>query len=365
MGDRILYHFVQDREPVMEKEHDKITTSPETEIQTPSVGSTPKKKKRRRFFLPVLLALLCLGTLGIHRFYLARPVGSGPAGPTVARGPFERIWSERKILLLGMGDSITAGFGMEKGYGYVDWMTDNPPDEFPEMQGICLRKVLPNIEVRNISISGSNSIEHRNWIDTKLDEQPEDVFGLIVFTTGGNDLIHFYGQRPPKEGAMYGATFEQARPWIDHFEKRLDEMLDGIRRKFPGGCAIFLADIYDPSDGIGDPASAMLPDWKDCLQILAEYNRILRNAAQKHDHVFHVPLHATFLGHGTHCTQFWRKNYRWDDPTYWFGQNLEDPNVRGFDAIRRIFLIEIAEAARQGVFDERTAGQDSSADVSP
>lgn len=311
----------------------------------------PSPRKKKRYALFIVIPLLCALAGAVYWFYLARPEGSGPAGPAVPRESFENVWSERKILVLGLGDSITAGFGMDKGYGYVDRMVDNPPDEFSDMRDICLRKVLPDIRVRNISLSGSNSIEHRNMIDTKLERQPDDLFGLVVFTTGGNDLIHYYGQRPPKEGAMYGATLEQARPWIGNFERRLDEMLEAVKRKFPGGCAIFLADIYDPSDGIGDPASAMLPPWRDCLEILAEYNGILRKAAEKHDHVYHVPLHATFLGHGTHATQIWRKNYRWGDPTYWFGRNLEDPNIRGFDAIRRIFLIEIVKATQEGLFD--------------
>jgi len=54
-------------------------------------------------------------------------------------------------------------------------------------------------------------------------------------------------------------------------------------------------------------------------------------------------VHAAFLGHGTHCKQFWRKYYCWEDPSYWFGESLEAPNIRGFDAVRRIFLIEIAK----------------------
>ncbi len=49
-------------------------------------------------------------------------------------------------------------------------------------------------------------------------------------TTGGNDLIHNYGRSPPREGAMYGATFEQARPWIENFDKRLGEMIEADRR---------------------------------------------------------------------------------------------------------------------------------------
>ena len=303
-------------------------------------------RKRRRYLLWIVLPCLVFVALGYYWFYLARPVGSGAAGPSVPRERFQQVWSERKILLLAMGDSITAGFGMGKGYGYVDRMLDNPPDEFDDMNGICLRKVLPNITLWNIAVSGSTSLQHQDYIDTKLEAQPDDVFGLVVMTTGGNDLIHFYGQRPPKEDAMYGATFEQARPWIDNFRNRLDEMIERTTQKFPGGCVIFLADIYDPSDGVGDPASAFLPPWPDCMKILAEYNDILRKAAEKHHNVVPVPLHAAFLGHGTHCTQIWRKNYRWGDPTYWFASNLEDPNIRGFDAIRRLFLIAIAISSR-------------------
>ncbi|MCL2743831.1 MAG: SGNH/GDSL hydrolase family protein [Planctomycetaceae bacterium] len=300
-------------------------------------------KKWKRILIWSVVFCLVLAIPAYYWFYLARPVGAGPAGPSVSGEQFQQVWSERNVLLLGWGDSITAGFGMKAGYGFVERMCDNPPDEFDDMKEIYLRKVLPNITIRNLSVSGSTSLEHRQWLDTKLETQPDDVFGLVVMTTGGNDLIHSYGQRPPKEGAMYGATLEQAGPWIDNFRHRLDEMLIEITNKFPGGCVIFLADIYDPTDDVGDAASAMLPAWRDGIKILAGYNAILRQAAVRHDNVFAVPLHAAFLGHGTHCKQFWRKHYCWEDPSYWFGENLEDPNIRGFDAVRRIFMIEIAK----------------------
>ena len=41
----------------------------------------------------------------------------------------------------------------------------------------------------------------------KVEPQAEDTFGLVVMTTGGNDVIHHYGRTAPSEGAMYGATF--------------------------------------------------------------------------------------------------------------------------------------------------------------
>jgi len=157
---------------------------------------------------------------------------------------------------------------------------------------------------------------------------------------------------------MYKATLEQAQPWIANFRRRLNSMLDLIDARFTGGCHIFLTDIYDPTDGVGDGSSVGLPDWEDGLQIHAEYNRVIRECAGARDNVQLVPLRETFLGHGSHCTQFWRKTFRWDDPTFWFYFNIEDPNDRGYDAIRRAFLLEMIEVLAQdpAVFEQGQAG---------
>ena len=67
-----------------------------------------------------LLVLLCLGLVGAlaigayTRWWLARPIGSGPAGPAVDKTAFEQTWSERPVLLLGLGDSVTAGLGADR-----------------------------------------------------------------------------------------------------------------------------------------------------------------------------------------------------------------------------------------------------------
>ncbi len=103
-----------------------------------------------------------------------------------------------------------------------------------------------------------------------------------------------------------------------------------------------MADIYDPTDAMGDAAATGLPDWPDGLAIHNAYNDAIRRCAERRDLVHLVPIREAFLGHGIHCTQFWRKHYRSHDPHYWFAENLEDPNIRGYDAIRRIFLLEMA-----------------------
>lgn len=315
------------------------------------MGIFSTARRQRLLTIAAIGLALILGALAYIQFWIARPIGSGPAGPAVPREPFETTWTQRPILLLGIGDSITAGLGADRpDRSYFERLLTNPPDEFEELQGCCLTTVLPNITAKNIAVSGSNSLEHLRAIEA-FPEQPEEVFGLVVFTTGGNDLIHSYGRMPPREGAMYGATLAQAEPWIANFDVRLNTMLDLITARFPGGCEIYLADIYDPTDGVGDAPSVYLPHWRDGLAIHERYNRILSRQAEQRPNVTLVSLYQLFLGHGSHCRQFWRRTYRREDPYYWFYSNIEDPNDRGYDAIRRGFLNAIVDSHRRGVLN--------------
>jgi lysophospholipase L1-like esterase len=299
-------------------------------------------KRHKRLVALLLIGVGLIAAAAAHiEFNFHLPEGVGPAGPTVAEAPFERPWTERRVLLLGVGDSVTAGFGATRGHSYFDRLVANPTDEFDDMRGRSLSRVLPNLTARNIAVSGSNSMQQVRWVADKLETQPDDVFGLVVMTSGGNDLIHWYGRTPPREGAMYGATLEQATPWIAAFENRLEEMFALLEARFPSGCQIFIADIYDPSDGRGHPEAAGLPAWPDVLAVHAAYNHAILRAAGRHECVRVVPMYEAFLGHGVHCRKFWGAHYRSSDPHYWYAPNLEDPNDRGYDAIRRVFLSEI------------------------
>ncbi|MEM7477077.1 MAG: SGNH/GDSL hydrolase family protein [Planctomycetota bacterium] len=325
-------------------ESNSETQSPDQDAQS---QPTPSPRRRRLKILLSLLAVVALASIGYIYFFLQRPTGSGPAGPKVDDAPFAATWTDREIVLLGIGDSVTRGLGAKSPqHSYFERLIKNPSDEYPDMQGNCLSRVLPGIHSKNIAVSGSTSIHHETHIAELLEPFPDNVFGLVVMTTGGNDIIHNYGMTPPSEGAMYGATLTQAQPWIENFETRLNGMLDSIETLFPGGCEIYLADIYDPTDGVGDAPSIFLPHWKDGLAVHAAYNEILRRSAEARPNIFSVPLHHHFLGHGAHCRQFWREHYQSQDPTYWFYTNVEDPNDRGYDAIRRIFLNTIVESTR-------------------
>lgn len=296
---------------------------------------------RRTKWLVAIGAALILATAAYVHFYLYLPMGTGPAGPPVDQTAFREPWTDRDVLLVGLGDSVTAGFGASRGLSYFNRLVKNPPHEFADVQGCCLTKVLPNLKTLNLAISGSTSLQHLQHIEQRFPVQDSNVFGLIVMTTGGNDIIHWYGQTPPREGAMYGATLAQAQPWIANYEQRLDGMFRAIKERFPGGCLIFVGDIYDPSDGLGDPESTWaLPAWSDCLKVHAAYCDTLRKVAARFPEVHVVPVHETFLGHGIHCRKFWTRNFNWQDAHYWYYDNIEDPNDRGYDALRRVFLAE-------------------------
>ncbi len=306
---------------------------------------SPKKPKHNMWFLKYFLiavAVIALSASGVIYFNIYLPQGEGPAGPNVPSEPFRQIWSEQKVLLLGIGDSVTDGFGARKGFSYFDRLIKNPAGDSPDMTDKNLSLVFPKLEAKNTAVSGSESLGHIKQIQN-MKPQPSDVLGIIVMTTGGNDLIHNYGRKPPEECAMYGATFEQAKPWIDNFRKRLDEMITQLKEKFPGGCNIFLANIYDPSDGTGNTLAWLtgLPAWPDGEKILDAYNKIIADCAAKYEYVHPVDIHSQFLGHGIHCRKFWIKNYRLRDPTYWYYLNIEDPSERGYDAVRRLFLNEM------------------------
>jgi lysophospholipase L1-like esterase len=307
-----------------------------------------RRGKRSLAVVSAAAGLLLAGGLFFHHFWLSLPVASGPAGPPVPREVFVAPWTTRPVLLVGLGDSVTAGFGSTKGHSYFERLVSNPPDEWPEMRGISLGAVLPKLTARNLSVSGTTSPYHLERQLPRIPTVGRETLGLIVITTGGNDLIHDYGRSAPKDDAMYGATWEQAQPWIAAFERRLGTILDRIRASFPGGCHVFLANIYDPTDEVGDARHMSLPSWPDGLRVLRAYNEIIARSGRGRPFVHVVDIRGPFLGHGIYCRQPWRRHYRPEDPHYWYSPIFEDPNDRGYDAIRRLFLIEMSRVLGPG-----------------
>jgi lysophospholipase L1-like esterase len=291
-----------------------------------------------------MAVILCLlGYFLIGRYW--HPAGSGPAGPPVPLDSFQHTWSTNQFALVGLGDSITAGFGALGKHGYFDLLIENDDAKWPDMQGRDLKHVFPHLTACNLSVSYTVLEEHLRDQLPSIASYPTGVRGIVVITAGGNDLIHDYGRSAPRDGAMYGCTYAQALEWKPGFTRKLKALIDGVTAHFPAGCDVFLGNFYDPTDGIGDieHANLLLPAWPDGLKVLPVFNGVITETCNSYTNVHLVDFHAAFLGHGIHCRNFLNPNYRKEDPHYWYFMNLEDPNSRGYDAIRRLFLIEMSK----------------------
>ncbi|MHC4553340.1 MAG: hypothetical protein ACYSUT_11350 [Planctomycetota bacterium] len=89
---------------------------------------------RWRVVLLCLLIILTAIGYGGWRAYNAlrtRPMGTGPAGPAVAVEPFEKAWKDGPVVFLGVGDSITRGYGAPGGLTYFDLLEQNHA-KYPE-----------------------------------------------------------------------------------------------------------------------------------------------------------------------------------------------------------------------------------------
>jgi hypothetical protein len=180
--------------------------------------------------------------------------------------------------------------------------------------------------------------------------QAKTVKGIVVLSTGGIDLIHEYGSREPRDEAIYGANWEDGRKYAERFRRRLERLLDELEARFPGGCEVFVATIFDPTDAVGDIQNVNpllrlvkpLPAWPDGLKIHAAFNEQIRQVAKARKNVHAVDVYQALLGHGLHCRDRSNPYYDGQDPGYYYYFNLEDPNDRGYDAIRRLFLLEMA-----------------------
>ncbi len=304
---------------------------------------------RTGFLVAISLGLLLLW--GAFRHYHA-PMGSGPAGPAVPSTAFNEPWSQRDVLLVGIGDSVVTGFGAPKGFGFFDMLSANPREDEPDMQGKNLHRVLPHLQVLKLAMNSTSSGDHLRSQLGLLSRQREGVFGIVAVSTGGIDLIHDYGAQPPRDEALYGATWDVGKELADKFRGRLDQLLDDITSRFPGGCEIFIATIFDPTDGVGDiertdPLLRVvkpLPPWPDGLRIHGAFNDHIRAAARARKNVHVVEVYELLLGHGLHAGDTANAHYHSGDPTTWLYYNVEDPNQRGYDAIRRAFLLGIIDA---------------------
>lgn len=249
--------------------------------------------------------------------------------------------------VVGFGDSVTAGFCAYTGYGYVDLLVQNKDADYPEYKKRDLTHHYGDVILNNRAISGTTSCDYTaSAIRAAIgSESIPDADQTVVLTTlGGNDLIHDYSCNNPHECSAYCSTLADAQSYAANYKARMKTFFDVFKTELPN-TEIFLANIYDPTDGVGDIENAPipLPPWPDGLEVLALYNQTISELAAEDEHVHLVDMRAAMFGHGMHHDDPANPGYDAADPSYWYCYNLEDPNERGYHEIRSMFWERISQ----------------------
>lgn len=297
----------------------------------------------------VLLLLACapeVADLPVSEGVDETPAPEDTASPE----PFEPVTPEafEPALVVFLGDSITRGEGASgPDLGYVDHLYANDDALYPAYAGQDLVSWFPSIvSAVDVSVSGAQTdtvLEAEiPALETWLAEtHPDGVPGeaLVFLTIGGNDL---------QPGLL---PFVDADALIDETLGRVDAILGffGDTAVFPYGSRVFLTNVYEPSDGVGQSPCFLGYDYSGRLAALASYNTDLQALGDTHGATV-VDLHGHFLGHGRHHDDPENPYYDAADPTLWFAPDCIHPNDPGHHQVRRLFLGAVA--GQDGPFGE-------------
>ena len=107
--------------------------------------------------------------------------------------------------------------------------------------------------------------------------------------------------------------------------------------RFPDGTSIYVADVYDPSDGTGHVNGCFfdltLPELITALDVWRD--RYIELGTQMGFGI--VDMLGHFHGHGYEYATATNPYYDTDDPTLWFADCVH-PNDIGHDQIRQLFF---------------------------
>ena len=138
---------------------------------------------RLRVWLVIFLLIVMFAVYYGYRLsvgFLLLPMGDGPAGPAVSAEYFEKVWTEERVVLIGIGDSITRGLGASARHTYFNLLVKNDDEQYPDMKGADLGSVLPKLEAENFAQDYTITSEHLERQLPEIEEYPEDVKGIIV-----------------------------------------------------------------------------------------------------------------------------------------------------------------------------------------
>ncbi len=96
------------------------------------MDSKPRTVRKCLWIMLGGIVLLASG-LFYYDAFLVHPQGKGPVAIAV-KSPNGSPLAE-PVVLIGIGDSVTAGFGARPGWGYFDRLFETPPGDWPMSPG--------------------------------------------------------------------------------------------------------------------------------------------------------------------------------------------------------------------------------------
>lgn len=237
--------------------------------------------------------------------------------------------SKSNMLYVALGDSISIDdYAGGPGCGAASLLFRNSP-RFPEFAGKDLASRAPGIRLALLARDGAMAPDVADGQMPRLADLDGEI-ALATLTCGGNDLLK-----------IYGADLQTGEVAAQDLRLYLDDILTGLRERMGAAGLIVVGNIYDPTDGTGDPDLFGGVPWPDGLAILDLFNEVIEEAADDHD-AWLADIHAHFLGHGCAAADPGNPHHNPDDPTLWYEQIIE-PNGRGASEVRRLFWARVEE----------------------
>lgn len=280
----------------------------------------------KRFFFAVGILLTALLPLACQKNYTVTPLPPATATPT----PTPKLY-------LALGDSVSYGTDASSvSVCFVNLLFQNDGAVYPADAGMDLSTKYPGIQLRNLAIPGATTT---TIINNEMPSVPQGTASpnFVTVLIGGNELIDDCAGTPC-DGGVFGCTVSQGTAWPYNFKARLEtQIVDTLKNAslYPRVQKIVIANIYDPTDGVGLGAYG----WAAGEAVLTQYNTRIAEVATDTGSSL-VDDYTIFLGHGTQYNNPANLYYHSSDPTFWYTNAAPipiHPNDLGYYELYKLF----------------------------
>ncbi|HXL73676.1 MAG TPA: SGNH/GDSL hydrolase family protein, partial [bacterium] len=225
---------------------------------------------------------------------------------------------------------------------FVNLLFQNNAAVYPTDVGMDLSTKYPGIQLLNLAIPGATSM---TVINNEMSSIPQGAASptFVTILIGGNELITTCGNSPgvgsPCDGGIFGCTTAQGATWASNFQARLETQIVDVLKNtalYPRVQKIVIANIYDPTDGVGLAAYG----WPAGEAVLAQYNTAIQNVVNDTGSTL-VDDYTLFLGHGIQYNIISNPYYDSANPTFWYTPNGASlpihPNNTGYFELYKLF----------------------------